>query len=227
MGKIHDDNERSIVDMYITGNKVDCIADTLGVTDDFVVRTLRNKGITLYNYEIVSNEEEELKIELNPFDKRCNKGKRILSSNEVYKIVELYNSGMDIKYLADKYKISIKTLKNVLNDEGIEIYNSDINIRRDKSNIRRDKSSKIISMYKAGMSVRDIGLSTETSESTIRGMLKRAGVEFKSNRTGAETVNEIIRMHNEGVASSDIAKELNVSISSVLTIVNKLRGCKK
>ena len=40
-------------------------------------------------------------------------------------------------------------------------------------------------------------------------------------------MNEIIKLHNEGVASSDIAKELNVSISSVLTIVNKLRGCKK
>ena len=132
----------------------------------------------------------------------------------------LYNSGVKVKDIADKYSVSVGTICTVFKKAGIP--------KRKNRNVKHSRFTnedieKMKRMYESGISCPKIGEIYHIDKSHVARLLKSIGVTIKDRRKIKEDEYEnIIRLYNNGISSLALAKMYSVDKAIILKI---LRNC--
>ncbi len=133
-------------------------------------------------------------------------------------IIELYQRGYSTREISQKFSVSDSAIKKVF-------YRNSLEMRRRNKRISIELKKQIIEMGLTGYTVLEIRnrLGNEYDYKFIRGVLERNKIKIK--RTTAIITKEIeeesVKLYQENISTLDIAKKLNVSITSVGNILHK------
>lgn len=210
--------EAEIVELWNSGMPRKEISDKIHVSNRTIANALekaKEKGIYIKEHKRgrkKSTKAEKLKEE----------------------IVELWNSGMIQKDIAEKFHVSSTTIGNVLKEAKEKgIYIREQKRGRKKSTNAEKLKEEIVELYNSGMKKRDIAQNLHVSMTTIGNALREArkkGIYIRESKRGrkksekAEKLEEeIVRLHNSGMKQRDIAKKIHTSTTTIKDALKKAK----
>lgn len=126
---------------------------------------------------------------------------RVLSTEEVQKIIELYQNGMSINHLYEEHGYSWSVVKKVLNEHGIPLRQYE-----KAKEVTQEEIEKVIKLHNEGMAPYQIAKMVNRNYVTINRILKKYDLETCQPRgkTRDEPENAKVREVSEIVAGTPI-----------------------
>lgn len=131
-------------------------------------------------------------------------------------IINRYNSGQTLEYLAKEYHTQENKIKKILTDAGIEI--------RFLGGLHRrlfdgEDLIKLGDEYKSGLSLAKLAMKYNTNPITIRNSLLRINIQTRESARPIfwtqERINQTIEMYKNGLSQQEIANKWNINQTAV------------
>lgn len=137
-----------------------------------------------------------------------------LTTSEHRKMVEMYQGGKSLDYIAYACDVTGQTVRNHLRSEGVFVER----FRK----VTEDERNEMALMYRNGKSTSQIANEYNLDKTTVRRHLRAAGCVLKdTTKTSQEIVNAVIEMYlsRPNVRYADISEKFGLSIVTVQRIV--------
>lgn len=134
---------------------------------------------------------------------------------------------MDRKELARMYNVDISVIKGIAEIRNYYYVCEELNdkIKNLKQKLINERNKEVINLYKNGYRIIDICKKLDLSDSTVEHILydRKLHINHKTQaKLKYENIyNEVIRLHNNGIINYHIAKQLNISPSTVRRYLDK------
>jgi DNA-directed RNA polymerase specialized sigma24 family protein len=193
-----------IVRLYKSGMSMQEVADTVGVSEPTVRRTLKRKGVK-------SRPSGVPWVLVDPAERQA--------------VVTMYQSGMPVTQIADQLGHGDQKVSDVLKEEGIQV------ARRAHYKLLPSQQLEVIKLYQQGESLRGIGDMFGVSRTMVMDILEEyniprraAGWSYKRHgprkrqrysKLSPEERIAVISMYQDGATLQELADEFDVSTSCI------------
>ena len=186
---ISDEDKQAVKELYEDGYTIEDIAEVLGVSGNVINSVLR-----------------ETQAEIRPSNKP-----RVIPSDKVDEVVELYLQGLDLYEVAEKFGVSRNAVQRRLLEQNIQI----------RSQERFDvDDEEIKALYAEGLSIRQIAVKLNMSDTAVGSRLRRMGTVIRSPPKLSDE--EIVKLYLQGLTLQQIADKFNVSSGAILSRLEKM-----
>lgn len=128
-------------------------------------------------------------------------------------ICSLYESGLSMEKVAEKYNVSHIAIKSVL---------LKMNVDTSKDKKTDGKENEIISLYNEGKTCSEIARSLSLNEWNVSSFLKSNGYELKNHLVNDNIIQQAIDDYTKGDSAVVIAKRYNISSSIIYRTMKKM-----
>ena len=187
----HDIGDPELASLYETGKTVPELSQLFSASATTVARRLENFGITLRPYERKVSEELKQRFSQLYAGEKARDYRHDVSTDE---LVSLYREGQSPVQIGHLFSIHSTTVRKRLEASGIKVIRRAYNIPENSGRRRQDMSTQtLIGLYLQGLSTVTLGRMYNTSPSTIKSRLDKAGVQLrpiKGTKHNAKRISE-------------------------------------
>ena len=151
--KITQDEYENIIDMYISGDKLQKIADIYSVSVGCICRILKRTGV--------------------PKRKNRNVKQSRFTKEDIYEMKLLYESGISCPKIGEMFNVDKGHVVRLLKSIGVEI--------KDRRKIKDDEYENIIELYNNGMSSLELAKMYCVDKSIILKILRNCNIEIRDS----------------------------------------------
>ena len=193
--------QEQVVEMWNSGIDKKEIAEKLG---------LRIKTVTVYLYQAKKIGQEIRKQERKTGKKN--------------KVVEMWNSGIDKKEIAEKLGITTKSVDVHLyraRKAGQEVRKNPVKRTR-----KAEKQEQVVEMWNSGIDKKEIAEKLGITTRSVDGRLYRArktGQEVRKQEGKTGKKEQVVEMWNSGINKKEIAEKLGLRIDTVIVYLCQAR----
>ncbi|GEM_PF-3141185 len=244
--KISDETVKKFVELYEEGWTIKEISERYGVYRTTVSKKLKEKGLKLrrrgrkislnmimkwvglYEEGLTQKEIAEMydvcqgtvsnKLREQGIKGRWLSLKKNIPDDVLEQWERLYKQGVSLTEITRIYGVSYKTVSSKLTKKGV------LPIKKDTKEIKDELVEEWVSLYKSGLTQKEIAERYDISPTKISEKLREKNVQIRRgrpNEVSEEDVNLWIDLYNEGETLKNIAEKYNVSLG---TVSNKLRA---
>lgn len=153
-----------------------------------------------------------------------------LSEKDVREIKMALYCLMDRKELADKYNITVKVLTNIASAKAFDYILPELNedIYNMKQRLIDERNEYILSLFDSGKRIREIANETGYSESIVEKCIyKYRNASEKRKEKYKKVYEEALELYAKGLNKSQIARELNVGVTTIGRYINGVNNPNK
>lgn len=133
------------------------------------------------------------------------------SEEYIQRVVDMYNSGLEAKEIAEKEGKNPRTIQDILRKANVTRRS-----RKGETRVDKEYLEKIKSLYEEGKTAEEIGKILGKSGKTIGFHLKKLGIQPRSSKSITEDqYPELIDLFESGYSDEQLAEYFNCSIPTV------------
>lgn len=133
------------------------------------------------------------------------------SEEYIQRVVDMYNSGLEVKEIAEKEGKNPKTIQDILRKANVTRRS-----RKGETRVDKEYLEKIKSLYEEGKTAEEIGKILGKSGKTIGFHLRKLGIQPRSLKSITEDqYPELIDLFESGYSDEQLAEYFNCSIPTV------------
>lgn len=177
------ETEEDIIRLYGEGVSQGCIADRLAVDQNFVRR-------------VIAKARKEGRVTRN----------RRLTDSQIEEIVKMYESGKTVNKIAEEFGVSASPIFRRLKKMGVHP-----RFRHRLSQLSGEERERIVALYKAGMTYRQIGEEFGIGSASISSIIAPFRKGRKNHNLTESEIDDIVRLCKSGQSVFRIAEAFGVS----------------